>query len=470
MRDSRSDCVCRRQLSAYSVSDSLLRLVRNVGERAQEVAAPRKKTGHVPGLLTWLLIGLVAWTLLSVPIALYFGRFLRLSARVERAEPPALPGETTLRAPVPSRPTPLTLRTRPLEPPRILIVDDDAGLRMLLRTTLTADEFEVAEAEDAQRASELARFWRPKVVVLDVAMPGIDGLSFCSELKQRPALHGPAVVLLTGTDLPEEDAIRAGADALLRKPFSPLELVGIIDRLTGAEAVEVSNDLGDAANEQLLLYGRDLGRLLEIERMQRRVVQDAYRETVTALANALEAKDTLTGLHSLRVREYAVQLTAAIEPTLLSDPSLEYGFLLHDVGKIAMPNELLVKPGALSAEELGLIQQHTIIGAEILADVTFLRGEGLKVIRSHHERWDGAGYPDRLSERAIPLSARIFAVADAVDAMTGDRPYRNRASWEAASREVAAQSGQQFDPDIVEAFLRENAALRRIYDVTEKAA
>jgi HD-GYP domain-containing protein (c-di-GMP phosphodiesterase class II) len=129
-----------------------------------------------------------------------------------------------------------------------------------------------------------------------------------------------------------------------------------------------------------------------------------------------------------------------------------------------------VKPGALSAEELGLIQQHTIIGAEILADVTFLRGEGLKVIRSHHERWDGAGYPDRLSQRAIPLSARIFAVADAVDAMTGDRPYRNRASWEAASREVAAQSGQQFDPDIVEAFLRENAALRRIYDVTGKAA
>jgi response regulator RpfG family c-di-GMP phosphodiesterase len=301
-------------------------------------------------------------------------------------------------------------------------------------------------------------------------MPGIDGLSFCSELKQRPALHEPAVVLLTGTDLAEEDAIRAGADALLRKPFSPLELVGVIDRLTGAEAVEVSNDLGDAANEQLLLYGRDLGRLLEIERLQRRVVQDAYRETVTALANALEAKDTLTGLHSLRVRDYAVQLTAAIEPTLLSDPSLEYGFLLHDVGKIAMPNELLVKPGALSAEELGLIQQHTIIGAEILADVTFLRGEGLKVIRSHHERWDGAGYPDRLSQRAIPLSARIFAVADAVDAMTGDRPYRNRASWEAASREVVAQSGQQFDPDIVEVFLRENAVLRRIYDVAGKAA
>lgn len=421
------------------------------------------------GGLTWFLGGLLAWIVLSVAIALYLGRFLRLSARGDRAER-AAPSEHTTREPLVAGSTTLTRRAPSHGQPRILIVDDDVGLRMLLRTTLTADEFEVAEAEDAQRASDLARFWRPQVVVLDVAMPGIDGLSFCSELKQKPAFGAPAVVLLTGTDLVERDAVRAGADVLLRKPFSPLELVGVIDRLTGAEAVEMRTELGGGMNEQLLLYARDLGRLLEIERMQRRVVQDAYRDTVTALANALEAKDSRTGIHSLRVRDYAVQLTAAVEPSLLVDPSLEYGFLLHDVGKIAMPNELLARPGPLSAHEFGLMRRHTLIGVEILSEVSFLRGEGLNVVRSHHERWDGTGYPDNLSERAIPVSARIFAVADAVDAMTGDRPYRDPATWEAASREVADQAGRQFDPEVVEAFMRENSALRRIYDVTGKAA
>ena len=425
------------------------------------------------GWLTWLLTGLLAWIVLSVAITLYLGRFLRLSARGDRAEG-AAPSEhmarEPTREPLLAGATPVALRAPAHGQPRILIVDDDAGLRMLLRTTLTADEFEVAEAEDAQRASDLARFWRAQIVVLDVAMPGMDGLAFCSELKQKPTFGAPAVVLLTGTDLAEGDAVRAGADALLRKPFSPLELVGVIDRLTGAEAVGVTTALGGGMNEQLLLYARDLGRLLEIERMQRRVVQHAYRDTVTALANTLEAKDTRTGIHSLRVRDYAVQLTAAVEPSLLGDPSLEYGFLLHDVGKIAMPNELLAKPGPLSAEEFGLMQRHTLIGVEILSEVTFLGGEGLNVIRSHHERWDGTGYPDHLSGRAIPLSARIFAVADAVDAMTGDRPYREPATWEAASREVAAQGGRQFDPEVVEAFMRENSALRRIYDVKGKAA
>ena len=134
-----------------------------------------------------------------------------------------------------------------------------------------------------------------------------------TELRRDPELAGVKVIVLTArtqaTD--RSSAERAGANAFLAKPFSPLELVGVIDRLTGGEGIKVRTSLGDAENEQLLLYARDLGRLLEIERMQRRVVQDAYRDTVSALANALEAKDTGTRIHSLRVRDYAVQLTAA---------------------------------------------------------------------------------------------------------------------------------------------------------------
>jgi response regulator RpfG family c-di-GMP phosphodiesterase len=418
----------------------------------------------MPGWLTWLLVGLLVWVAVSIPIALYLGRLFRLAARGETAEavadaPPGAP-----------RPKPVLAGGNRSTPRRILIVDDDAGLRMLLRTTLDADDFEVAEAEDAQRASELARFWRPTVVLLDVAMPGIDGLSFSGELKRKPAYGGPVVILLTGTELTSDDAKRAGADALLRKPFSPLELVTVIDRTTGADPVDLTSLPGEAGSEQLLLYARDLGRLVEIERMQRKVVQDAYRETVIALANALEVKDMPTRVHSARVRDYAVQLTAAIEPRLLADPSLEYGFLLHDVGKLGVPQELLAKPGALTPEELELMREHTVIGADILAEVTFLRGEGIKVIRSHHERWDGTGYPDHLVGAAIPLCARIFAVADAVDAMTGERPYREPASWDAATNEIVSQRGRQFDPDVVDAFMRENQALRRVYDVTGKAA
>jgi response regulator RpfG family c-di-GMP phosphodiesterase len=422
----------------------------------------------VPSWLTWLVIGFLAWTLIAVLLTLFIGRFLQLSAL--RDEEAAAGAESVALPTVIATPPPLARRRQPLRSRRVLIVDDDAALRMLLRTTLAADEFEVAEAEDAQRASDLARFWRPAVVVLDVAMPGLDGLSFCSELKRTPTFGAPVVVLLTGTELAEGEAARAGADALLRKPFSPLELVGVIDRMTGAEGVEMTTEPAGGANEQILLYARDLGRLVEIERMHRRVVQDAYLETVTALANALEAKDTSTRIHSLRVRDYAVQLTAAIEPSLLSDPSLEYGFLLHDVGKIGIPNELLAKPGALSPDEFGVMQKHTVMGAEILAGVTFLHGEGLKVIRSHHERWDGTGYPDGLAGPAIPLSARIFALADAVDAMTGERPYRRPASWDAATKEVASQSGRQFDPEVVEAFTRENQSLRHVYDLMGNAA
>jgi response regulator RpfG family c-di-GMP phosphodiesterase len=418
----------------------------------------------VPGWLIWALVGLLVWVLVSLPVTLYLRRMFRLSKRGDS------PAEAEAAPAVGAQSTPVFVGNSRPAPRRILIVDDDAGLRMLLRTTLDADHFEVAEAEDAQRASELARFWRPTVVLLDVAMPGIDGLSFSGELKRKPVYGAPVVILLTGTELTKDDAKRAGADALLRKPFSPLELVTVIDRTTGTDPVELTSLPGETDSEQLLLYARDLGRLVEIERMQRKVVQDAYRETVIALANALEVKDMPTRVHSARVRDYAVQLTAAVEPSLLADPSLEYGFLLHDVGKLAVPQEVLAKPGALTPDELELIREHTVIGVNILADVTFLRGEGIKVIRSHHERWDGTGYPDHLAGAAIPLSARIFAVADAVDAMTGERPYRKPASWDMATNEIVSQRGRQFDPNVVDGFMKANEALRRVYDVTGKAA
>jgi putative two-component system response regulator len=346
---------------------------------------------------------------------------------------------------------------------RILVVDDDPSLRLLLRTTLAADEFEVEEFASAEEAGEAARFRRPSVVLLDVTLPGMDGLAFCRRLTQGTAYGQPTVILLTGAKLMDAEARAAGARAILRKPFSPLDLITLIDELEDLPAdLVIGRTEPDA--EQLLVYARDLGRIVEVERRQRRLLQHAYRQTVVALAEALEAKDPHTGRHAQRVQQYALTLTEAVDPTLLDDPGLEYGFLLHDIGKIAIPNHILEKPGPLNAAEWHLMQTHPTIGAEILSDVTLLEGQGIDVVRSHHERWDGGGYPDGISGADIPIGARIFALADALDAMTSDRPYRRALGWQRTTEEILAGNGRQFDPSVVKAFSLRERRLRRIFD------
>jgi ribonuclease P protein subunit RPR2 len=214
--------------------------------------------------------------------------------------------------------------------------------------------------------------------------------------------------------------------------------------------------------EQLQLYARDLRHLLEIERGQRILLEDAYTETVAALASALESKDTGTRAHSQRVQRYAVELAQTLDADLAADPSAEYGFLLHDVGKIGIPDRVLQKPGPLSEDELRLMQTHTVLGEQMLRGVAFLQGTGLDVVRAHHERWDGSGYPDGLAGTDIPLGARIFAVADTLDAMTSNRPYRQAGSWRDAGAEILNEGSHQFDPAVVKAFRRCEPRLRHI--------
>jgi len=342
---------------------------------------------------------------------------------------------------------------------RILLVDDDPALRLLLRTTLAADEYAIEEAGSAEEGSDLARFWRPALVVLDVNLPGSSGLAFAKELKEHSPFGSPHVVLLTGGETSAEEARAAGADVLLRKPFSPLDLMGAIDSALQSELVLPAGV--EAGSDQLLAYARDLRDTVRAERAQRRLLQQAYRQTISTLTDALEAKSKATGHHGLRVQRYAVELTEAVEPRLLDDPSLEYGFLLHDIGKIGIPEAILEKRGALETEERRVMQQHPLIGTELLAGVPMLDGEGLQVVRSHHERWDGQGYPDGLRGEEIPPAARIFAVADTLDAMTTDRPYRKRCKWEQAVDEILRESGRQFDPDVIKAFATRAQRLRR---------
>jgi response regulator RpfG family c-di-GMP phosphodiesterase len=309
------------------------------------------------------------------------------------------------------------------------------------------------------------RSTRPDVIVLDVRMPRTDGLVLCRKLKDDPATRVIPVVMLTGDDaLQTEAAARAaGADAFLRKPFRPLELLGLVEQLAhGIAGLPSAYEEPAPSSDQLTLYARDLRRLLEIERGQRVLLERAYGETVAALASALETKDTGTHDHSYRVQQIALELARGVDADLAENHAISYGFLLHDVGKIGIPDRVLHKRGPLDTAERRLMETHTILGEQMLSSVAFLRGHGLGVVRSHHERWDGRGYPDGLAGSTIPLGARVFAVADTIDAMTSDRPYRSALTWDAVHAEIMAQTGLQFDPDVVGVFREREDALREI--------
>ena len=335
---------------------------------------------------------------------------------------------------------------------------------MLLRTTLEIIDIDVEEAHSAAEAQKRIETSKPDVIVLDVAMPVIDGLFFCRSLKSDPATREIPVIVLSGSASNEDEARKAGAEAFLPKPFSPLDLLGLVEQVAGGLFEGPFTLMADERpEEQILLYARDLRRLLELERGQRYLLKKAYEETIGAFAGALEAKDFGTGAHSKRVVRYATELTRVLEPGLLDDPSLEYGFLLHDVGKIGIPDSILQKPGSLTREERTVMRTHAVLGAQLLSEVPLLQGEGLGVIRSHHERWDGSGYPDLLGEDEIPLGGRIFAVADTLDAMTSERPYRAAFEWGQAVDEIVLQSGRQFDPKVVGAFRSAEPKLRRIH-------
>jgi HD-GYP domain-containing protein (c-di-GMP phosphodiesterase class II) len=201
---------------------------------------------------------------------------------------------------------------------------------------------------------------------------------------------------------------------------------------------------------QLERYAADLRETFKAERARSAQLRASYMATVRALANAVEARDAYTGHHAERVAAYGLELARASGLEIADDPQTEFGFLLHDVGKVAVPDAILFKPAPLTDEERLLMERHPVIGWEILRDIDFL-GDAKLVVRHHHERWDGSGYPDNLAGEDIPPAARVFAVADTLDALTTDRPYRPAGSFADAREIIGAGSGRQFCPSSVEA-------------------
>ena len=186
-----------------------------------------------------------------------------------------------------------------------------------------------------------------------------------------------------------------------------------------------------------------------------------FGETLEELFG-IEDRHAATKLHSRRAHRYALVLARAVDPAVLDDGSIEYGFAFHDIGKIGIPDSILLKPAPLTRAERQVMETHTVLGEKILGRVSLFRGGGLTIVRSHHERWDGGGYPDGLAGTTITLSVRIFAVADALDAMTSHRPYRRSRPWQDAAAEIRREAGGQFDPDVVHAFNECEPALRQI--------
>jgi ribonuclease P protein subunit RPR2 len=217
------------------------------------------------------------------------------------------------------------------------------------------------------------------------------------------------------------------------------------------EALAVHERAAAIKEQQLERYAADLRETFKQERARSLELRASYMATVRALSNAVEARDAYTGKHAERVAAYGLEIARAGGLSLAEDPQTEFGFLLHDIGKVAIPDAILFKPDPLDPHERALMERHPVVGYEILRGIDFL-GAAKEVVRHHHERWDGKGYPDGLAGEDIPLAARVFAIADTLDALTTTRPYRQGTALSRARSIVDEASGTQFDPAMVAHF------------------
>jgi response regulator RpfG family c-di-GMP phosphodiesterase len=339
-----------------------------------------------------------------------------------------------------------------MKPLNILVVDDDVVPCGLVRNACELEGIDVDTAHHVVQAERVLLDRTPDAILLDIGLPGIDGLFYCTRLRENPATSVIPILATSNSGTAGESALAAGASAFLHKPFDLLELLTTIGSTIGIRplARAFAADLPDE------VATKHLARLLELIELRRRrheALDRTFRESLAGLATLLEIRGLETSAHTERVAAYAMQLTIDVAPSLSDDAGLQWGFVLHDVGKIGLPDRLVLEHGPLQADESRALEEHTTIGEQLLADVPLLHGEGLRVVRSHHERWDGTGYPDGLAGREIPIGARILSVADRLDTLTNRRPRRRPLRWDAAIARIREAAGKQFDPDVVDALI-----------------
>jgi putative nucleotidyltransferase with HDIG domain len=331
----------------------------------------------------------------------------------------------------------------------ILVIDDNPEILKLMKLLLQ-DAFDLDFALSGREGLEIMRSHAPDLVLSDIMMPEMDGYAFCREVKSDESLKHTPVILVTarsGAELLAE-GIESGADDYIAKPFNAIELKARIRALLRMRQVESELAL---ANRNLKMRTSDL-----IDRQRA-----LFISMVKSLVSALEAKDIYTRHHSTRVTEISLRIAREMGFGDRDLADLELAGLFHDIGKIAIPEQILNKPGTLTPEEMTLIREHPAHGEGILKPVIEL-AQITKIVRHHHERYDGTGYPDRLKGLEIPLGARIMTVADTYDAITSRRPYRGEESHHFALKEIIRCSGLQFDPEVVQHFMEVAKEISRL--------
>jgi len=335
--------------------------------------------------------------------------------------------------------------------PRILVVDDEEMNVEFIRRVLSPESgCTLASTTDPRDALRLYREFRPDLVLLDLKMPHLDGFELLELFRaETPRSSFVPVVVLTSDVGPEakRHALAAGAKDFLTKPFSPVEVRLRVRNLLETRALHL-----ELEEQNQHLEARVRERTHEL--MQRTIELDKARlEILERLAKAAEYRDDQTGLHTQRVGRMAGLIAAALE---LPEDDIELitrAAPLHDIGKIGVPDAVLLKEGRLTAEEFEVMKSHTVIGAAILSGSRVrLLAVGREIALSHHEHWDGRGYPHGLRGEDIPISGRAVAVADVFDALTHNRPYKPQWPPDEALAEIRRQSRVQFDPRVVDAF------------------
>ena len=330
--------------------------------------------------------------------------------------------------------------------PHILIVDDEPEITAIL-SDLFYGKYDCTTAGSAEEALGRLAVTDYELVVSDITMPGMSGLDMIPHVKSNSP--NTVVVMISGMQTVESaiEALRLGAFDYVMKPFDLRQVEAVVTRALEHQDLIVAKQRYEDHLEELVEQ-----RTAELDQALNSL-EDAYRSTLKALTAALETRDLETHGHSERVVSYSMRLGREYGLDGERLKALEFGSLLHDIGKIGVPDLILRKPAKLTSEEWVLMREHPVHGQQILRGIKFLEGAA-RVVAQHHEKWDGSGYPLGLSTDDIDICARIFSVADAFDAITSDRVYRKGKPYQAAAQELDEWAGKQFDPKVVEAFHR----------------
>jgi putative nucleotidyltransferase with HDIG domain len=331
-------------------------------------------------------------------------------------------------------------------PTRILIVDDDASVRDVISVLLQEEGYECRTASSAEAALDIAAAEAPPLVISDMKMPGRDGIWLLEAFRERYA--ETAVIMLTGYGDTEAavDCLRRGAVDYLLKPPKLTDLIRAIERALAKRRIELARK-----RYQKKLERKVRDRTGEL-RTALRNIQGTYQTTLLALVRALDAREHETSDHSQRVVKYTEVIAERLSLRGAELEEIGRGALLHDIGKIGVPDAVLLKPAKLTTEEWKEMRRHPDIGYEMIRSIEFLNTPAA-IVLSHQERFDGRGYPRGLRGEEIHIGARVFAVADTLDAMTSDRPYRKGTTFENAVDEIQRCAASQFDPEVVRAFM-----------------